>query len=188
MPCPCQQVRVQDTVGGKVRGGGGGRGCGWVVKVRGAQAGVGRRENSQIQRRNSPPGTLAWEHPSPWGHRVDTPHRLGGQAVEVHGGHKGPRAARHGVPGPPPGDPCKEFPRTTLLLEPTQRVATKGWVAHPEGGTSPACLKNRPPWGSKLWLPRTAQAGPPQGAQMMQKDPQTSPHVTQLLTGHCRAN
>jgi len=128
------------------------------------------------------------QHSSPRGCLVSTPRRLGAQAVEVQGGHKGPQAAHHSVPGPPSRAPQKGVPGATLPLEPTQRVATKGWVAHPEGGASPACLKNRPPLGQQTVAPRDSPGRAPQRAPRKENETQASPHVTQLLTGHCRAN
>ena len=128
------------------------------------------------------------QHHSPWGHRVGTPHRLGGQAVEVHGGHKGPRAARHGVPGPRLPGTSRSVPAEPPPRGVHSKVSTKGRGTHPEGGARPACLKNRPSLGQQTVAPQDSSGGASQRAPRKENETQASPHVTQLLTGHCRAN
>ena len=81
---------------------------------------------------------------------------------------------RTGCPEPPcPWSPLKEWPPRA------------GWPTQRAGRVQPVS-KTGLPWGSKLWLPGTAQAGPPQGPPGRKTRPRplpTSHNHSQVTVG-----
>ena len=159
--------------------------CGGVVEVRGVQvwrsvAGEKPDPGEEIPSLGRPSLSQAGgQHPSPRGCFVGTPRRLGAQAVEVQGGHKGPQAAHHSVPGPPP----RAHPERGAQSHPARGAHSKsghqGLGGPPRGrGESSLSQKQASLGAANCGSPGQLRRGLPKGPQEGKRVPGLSPRQT----------